>query len=223
MMVDIILYSTSLFSAIVSFFTAFIFFISYNKEHKSNRLIWCFAFVLYAIGHTIVAVITAMELPSTDPSYLLLMWLYVNLGGAGTTGLILFSTFSFITEKPYIREVLTGMFAFLYVVGSAFFAFMLPDENPLAFINPGTPSQLGNMSWWVVECLIPVSFFIGIIFLKYFINSKNVWALFVSISFIIYAIILFIWPIPDLKPVFYIIRAASVGFLCIGGILLSRE
>ncbi len=222
-MVDLILYSTALISAIISYFTGLVFLRSFLKERKINRAIWCIAFILYAIGHTIVAIITAMELPPTDPSYLFLMWLYVNLAGAGTTGLILYSTFPFITEKKYLKEAVTSIFAFLYVVGSALYAFVFPGENPLAFVNPGTHSQLGNMSWWVVECLIPVSFFVGIMFLKYYKSSKNTWAIFTGLSLVIYAIILFIWPIPDLKPTFYIIRCISVGFLCIGGILLSRE
>ena len=79
------------------------------------------------------------------------------------------------------------------------------------------------MSWWVVELLIPASFFIGIIFLRHYKISGTTWGLLIGLSFVIYAIILFIWPIAELKPLFYIVRTISVGFLSLGGILLARE
>ena len=223
-MVNALLLTTSLISALISYLTGVVFFISFLKERKSNRFIWGIAFILYAIGHTIVAVITAMELRSTDPSYLIAMWIYVNVAGAGTTGLILYSTFPFVTENKMIKNLITGIFIMLYVVGSLILAFVLPANNPLALVNlSGNYSQLNNMSWWVVECLIPVSFFIGIVFIRHFKISGNIWGMLIGLSFIIYAIILFIWPIPELKPIFYIIRTISVGLLGIGGVLLARE
>jgi hypothetical protein len=223
-MVDVLLYSTAIISAIISYLTGLIFFVSYVKDKKINRLIWGIAFILYAIGHTIMGVIAGIDLSLSNPSaFLIFMWIYVNLGGAGTTGLILYSTFPFFTEKSKIRELITGIFVAFYTGGSALFAFVLPDENPLAIINPTTHSQLGNMSWWVVELLIPASFFIGIIFLRHYKISGTTWGLLIGLSFIIYAIILFVWPIPELKPLFYIVRTISVGFLSLGGIMLARE
>ena len=223
-MINALLLTTSLISAIISYLTGLVFLILFLKEHKSNRFIWGIAFILYAIGHTIVAVITAMELPSTDLSFLIAMWIYVNVAGAGTTGLILYSTFPFVTENKMIKNLITGIFVMLYVVGSLILAFVLPANNPLAMVNlSGVYSQLNNMSWWVVECLIPVSFFIGIVFIRHFKISGAIWGLLIGLSFIIYAIVLFIWPIPELKPIFYIIRTISVGLLGIGGVLLARE
>ena len=224
MMVDLLLLTTSLISAIISYLAGLVFFILYLKEHKSNRFVWGIAFILYAIGHTIVAVITAMELPSSEPSYLIAMWIYVNVSGAGTTGLILYSTFPFITENKMIKYLITSLFAALYIIGSLLLAFVLPANNPLAITNlSGNYSHLNNMSWWVVECLIPVSFLIGIIFIRHFKISGSKWGLLIGLSLIIYAIILFIWPIAELKPLFYVIRTISVGLLGIGGVLLARE
>lgn len=223
-MVDVLLLTTSLISALISYLTALVFFISFLKEHKSNRFIWGIAFILYAIGHTIVAVITAMELRSTEPSYLIAMWIYVNVAGAGTTGLILYSTFPFVTENKMIKYLITAIFFILYIVGSLILAFVLPANNPLAVVNlSGIYSQLNNMSWWVVEILIPASFFIGFVFIRHYKTSGTLWGLLIGLSFVIYAIILFIWPIPELKPIFYIIRTISVGLLGIGGVLLARE
>lgn len=226
MAIDImaLIFVTSIISAIISYLAGMVFFLSYAKEKKSNRLIWGLAFILYAIGHTIMGVVAAINLPAIDmEAYKLWIWVYVNVSGAGTTGLILYSTVPFVTEKQKIRELLTGIFMGLYVGVSALFAFVLPDENALAFINPVAHTQYNNMSWWVVECLIPASFFIGIVFIRHFKVSGTVWGLLIGLSFIIYAIILFIWPITDLKPIFYIVRCISVGFLCIGGILLARD
>lgn len=223
-MINIILLTTSLISALISYLTALVFFISFLKERKFNRFIWGIAFILYAIGHTIVAVITAMGLSSTEQSYLIAMWIYVNVAGAGTTGLILYSTFPFVTENKMIKYLVTGIFFILYIVGSLILAFVLPANNPLAIVNlSGIYSQLNNMSWWVVEILIPVSFFIGIVFIKHYKTTGTLWGLLIGLSFVIYAIILFIWPIPELKPTFYIIRTISVGLLGIGGVLLARE
>jgi len=221
-MVHVLLLTTSLISALISYLTGLVFFISFLKEHKSNRFIWGIAFILYAIGHTIQAVIALITIDAA--SYVTWMWIYVNLGGAGTTGLVFYSTIPFITEKKYIREIATGIFMGLYIIVSFLLAFVLPPENPLVFLLIGkTGTQLGNMSWWVVECLIPVSFFIGFVFLRHYKTSGTVWGLLIGLSFIIYAIILFIWPIPELKPIFYIIRTISVGLLGIGGVLLARE
>jgi hypothetical protein len=215
---------TSIISAIVAYLAGLVFFIIYTKERKTNRLIWGIAFIMYAIGHTIVVIITAISLSVTSQSYLFAMWLYVNISGAGTTGLILYSTFPFITEKTKIKVLVTGIFAVLYIFVSALLAFVLPANNPLAIVNlSGSYSQLGNMSWWVIWILIPASFFIGIIFIRHFKISGGLWGLLIGLSFVIYAIVLFIWPIPALKPIFYIIRTISVGLLGLGGILLARE
>ena len=226
-MVDVILFTTALISAIISYLTAGVFFISFLKEHKSNRFLYAIAFILYAIGHTIQAGIAIIDLDPQSQDYVVAMWIYVNLGGAGTTGLILYSTFPFFTEKSKIREIVTAIFIGLYVIGSALLAFILPTKNPLTLLLlnelMSNQSQLTNMSWWVVELLIVVSFFIGIVFLRHFKISGRIWGFLIGLSFIIYAIVLFIWPIPELKPLFYIIRTISVGFLSIGGILLSRE
>lgn len=220
-MTDILLFITALISAIISYLTGVVFLISYLKEHKFNRFLWCIAFILYAIGHTIAAVCATLSLDSQ--TYLLAMWVYVNLSGAGTTGLILYSTFPFITENLKLKVLITGLFFTLYVIGSALLAFVLPAENPLAVVNPTPHTPLSNMSWWVVELLIPVSFFIGIGFFRHYNISGSTWGLLIGLSFIIYAIILFIWPIPELKPIFYIIRTISVALLSIGGIMLARE
>lgn len=223
-MLNAILLITSLISALISYLTGLVFIISFLKEHKFNRFIWGIAFILYAIGHTIVAVITAMGLSSTEQSYLIAMWIYVNVAGAGTTGLILYSTFPFVTENKMIKYLVTSIFFILYIVGSLILAFVLPANNPLAIVNlSGIYSQLNNMSWWVVEILIPASFFIGFVFIRHYKTSGTLWGLLIGLSFVIYAIILFIWPIPELKPIFYIIRTISVGLLGIGGVLLARE
>ncbi|MHA1150314.1 MAG: hypothetical protein ACTSR8_18970 [Promethearchaeota archaeon] len=222
-MADLILFITSIISASISYVAAIIFTILFAKEQKTNRLIYGLAFLLYGLGHTIQAVI-AMIIVQDPAAYTMWMWIYVNLGGAGTTGLVLYSTFPFVTDKKYIRELVTSTFILLYVIGSAFFAFILPSENPLTiFLIMKTGSQLGNMSWWVVECLIPVSFYIGFVFVRHYKMSGSVWGLFIGLSFIIYAIILFIWPIPNLKPIFYIFRTISVSLLCAGGIILAKE
>ena len=220
----VLIFVTSIFSAVISYIAGIVFFLSYAKEKKSNRFVWGLAFILYALGHTIMGVIAAIDLASIDvEAYKLWIWIYINIGGAGTTGLILYSTVPFVTEKPKIRELLTGIFMGLYVGVSALFAFVLPDENLLAFINPVAHTQYNNMNWWVVECLIPASFFIGFVFIRHFKVSGTVWGLLIGLSFVIYAIILFVWPITELKPVFYIFRCVSVGLLCIGGILITRD
>ncbi len=222
-MVDTILLTTSLISAIVAYTTGAIFLMAYTREKKTPRLLWGLAFILYALGHTIVVTITLMEIPLTDPLYLSATWLYINLSGAGTTGLILFATVPFVIKRPMIREILTLLFVGLYVIGSAAFGFFLPGDTPLAIINPATHTPLMNMSYWVIELLIPVSFFIGLVFIRQFTTSGSKWAVFIGCSMIIYALDLFIWPIPELKWLFYIIRTFSVLLLGVGGYLLAKE
>ncbi len=226
---DLTLFTTAIISAIMSYSTACLFIYLYAKEKKSNRLIYGLAFILYAIGHTIQACIVPLNLDLT--SYTFFMWLYVNLAGAGTTGLVLYSTIPFITEKKGVKEAVTAIFMGAYVIGSMLLAFVLPGDTPLKAVvlvevlpdQPEKYYQLINMSWWVVELLIPMSFFIGFVFFKHFKTSGKIWGLLIGASFVIYAIILFIWPIAALKPIFYVIRTISVALLCVGGILLAKE
>lgn len=221
---NIILFSASIISAIMSYIAGLVFLFIYIKEPKKNRLIWGIAFIMYAIGHTIVAIITALEIAPISQSYLIAMWTYVNISGAGTTGLILYSTFPFITEKPKLKEIVSAIFIALYVIGSALLAFVLPANNILAIVNLSADrTQLANMSWYIIWLLIPVSYFIGICFIRHYKISGEIWGILISLSFIIYATILFIWPIPAMKPTFYVLRTISVGFLALGGILLARQ
>ncbi|TXT57821.1 MAG: membrane protein of unknown function [Candidatus Thorarchaeota archaeon] len=222
-MVDLIQFTASIISAMVSIIAGGIFFNAYSKEKKTARLLWAIAFLLYAIGHIVNAGVVGLEIPATSEEGTFLLWFYVALSGAGTTGIVLYATVPFLTRKAYVREILTLLFVGAYLIGSALFAFVLPDENLFAFINPATHVQVLNMSWWVVELLIPASFFIGIVFLRHYSISKTQWGLWIGLSFLIYAIILFIWPIADLKWLFYIIRTVSVAFLGYGGILLARD
>ncbi|NWF94802.1 MAG: hypothetical protein HXY34_01535 [Candidatus Thorarchaeota archaeon] len=222
-MVDYVLLTTSLISAIVAYLAGVIFVTAYRRERKSSRLLWGLAFILYALGHTIVVITTSMEIGPTNPIYITTTWLYINLSGAGTTGLVLFATMTFVVKKAMVREIVTAIFVALYVIGSAAFGFFLPGDTPLAVFNPSTHTQLLNMSYWVIELLIPVSFFIGLVFLRHFTTSGSRWAVLIGLSFLVYALVLFIWPIQDLKWLFYIIRTVSVGLLGLGGYLLAKE
>lgn len=220
-MADLLLGVTSLISAMVAYLVCIVFLLAYNKDKKTGRLLWSIAFLLYGIGHTIVVLI-ASDIIIAE-ALLPAMWAYVNLAGAGTTGLVLYAVFPFITEKKWLRSVVVMIFLGLYVIGSALFAFVLPDENIFAIINPTAHSQLSNMSWWVVEILIPASYVVGYSFLKHYKITGAKWGLLIGLSFVMYATLLFIWPIPDLKPIFYVLRTVSVGLLAGGGILLARE
>ncbi len=222
-MVDVILFTTSLISALVAYLAGSIFIIAYKRGRKTSRLLWGIAFILYAMGHTIMMGITAMGVTPTDPFYIPATWVYINLSGAGTTGIVLFVTLNLLTKRSMIPEIITLVFALLYVVGSAAFGFFLPGDTPLAIINPTTHTPLMNMSYWVIELLIPVSFFIGYVFTHHYYTSGSKWALLIGLSFLIYALDLFIWPIPELKWIFYIIRTFSVLLLGIGGYLLAKE
>ncbi len=80
------------------------------------------------------------------------------------------------------------------------FGFVLPGNTPLAWFDP-TPSRtpLVNMSWFAVLLIVPFSLFIGIVFLRYYYMSDTVWSLLIVLSFGLYASILFIWLVAELK------------------------
>ncbi len=218
---DPLLFATSTASASVSFIVSFIFLRVYFQEHKSTRLLWALAYFLYACGHTIVSLIS-LDIIVGD-AVLLWMWIYVNLGGSGTVGLILFTMFPFLTNRQHMREVIVLIFVILYSIGTALYAFVIPVDSIYAIINPFDKTHLNNMSWWVVIMVIPASFLVSYIFLNHYRVTRTNWGLFIGISFFMYAFILFIWPIQELKPLFYILRTVSVGLLGVGGILLARD
>jgi len=67
-MVDVLLFTVSIISAIIAYLAAAVFIMAYAKEQKTNRLIYGLAFLLYGMGHTIMAVISIVTLgPRISP------------------------------------------------------------------------------------------------------------------------------------------------------------
>lgn len=218
---DPLLFITSTTSTLVSFIVSLIFLRVYFQEHRATRFLWSLAFFLYACGHAIVSLVAYETI--TGDAVLPWMWIYVNLGGAGTIGLILFTMFPFLTNRKYMRELVVLVFVLLYSIGSALYAFVIPVNSIYSIINPFDKTALNNMSWWVVILLIPASFLVSYIFLNHYKVTQANWGLFIGASFFMYALILLIWPIQELKPLFYILRTVSVGLLGVGGTLLARD
>lgn len=218
---DLLLFATSITSALVAYVVSLIFIRVYILEKNVNRLIWALAFFLYACGHTIVSLIALSLIPPN--MVVLFMWIYVTLGGAGTVGLILYSMLPFLTDRPHLREVSVFLYVLIYIIGTAMYAFFLPADTVFAIINPFEKTQLNNMSWLVVILIIPASLLISYIFLNHYRIIRVRWSLLVGLSFLMYALILPIWAIESLKPLFYILRVISVGLLGAGGTMLARE
>ncbi len=210
-------------SANVAVLAGLSFVYAFHRDPKPRRLMWALAFILYAAGHFINSYIVFNEIDIAGPLGTLLMWIYVNFGGTGTIGLLLYATVPFVTKRQYVREIFTALYVFPYFIGTTLFAFVLPGDTPLAFFNPQEHLPVHNMSWWVVICIVPFSAFLGIVFLRHYRVTGLMWAILIGSSFIGYAIILFIWPVVELKPLFYVLRTITVLMLGAGGYLLSRE
>jgi len=222
-LVDWIHFATSMVSASVAVLAGLAFVLAYMEEKKRTRIMWGMAFILYAIGHLINSWLVFNEIPVTSPLGTFAMWVYVNFGGTGTVGLILFATVPFLTKKSYAREIITMAYVIPYVVGTTMFAFFLPDNTPWAFFNPQEHVQVNNMSWWVVVVLVPFVLVIGTVFLNHYRVTGQTWSVLIGVSFVLYAAILFIWPVPELKWLFYTLRTFSVTMLGVGGVLLAKE
>ncbi len=222
-MVDWIHFATSVVSASVAVIAGLTFFVAYYRGERPRRLMWGLAFILYAMGHVINSWLVFNEIDITSPLGTTAMWVYVNLGGTGTVGLLLYATVPFVTSRRFARELVTALYVVPYAAGTTLFAFFLPGDTPWAFFNPETHLPVHNMSWWVVVDLVPFVLFIGLIFLRHFWVTGVDWALLIGASFVLYSAILFIWPVVELKPLFYSLRTISVMLLCIGGVILARE
>ncbi len=196
--------------------------VGYYKSKKRTRFLWGVAFLLYAAGHIINAWIVFTEISPETGIGLFAMWCYVNLGGAGTVGLVLFATVSIIKKRTYHRWVITLAFMVIYSAGTTLFGLILPADTPYALFNPVVHTQLSNMSWWVVVSLDPVVIVISIVFLNNYRVTGQGWSFWIGLSFLMYFFILIIWPITELKPLFYTLRTLSVLMLAGGGIKLSQ-
>ncbi|MFW9995552.1 MAG: hypothetical protein ACFFD4_26175 [Candidatus Odinarchaeota archaeon] len=217
----------SLISSLVALAVSGLLIYDWNRTKKQQRLEWGIGMFTYAIGHLIVCLMY-LGSPSILPANVLWLWIYVNLGGAITMALILKGLLPLFTEKQmYVYGVPIG-FALIYGLGSFMYGFILPADNPINFIMLGSFlgtdfSQIANMSWWVVECLIPASFVIGFLFIMHYKESKMVSSLLISVHFIGYMLLLFIWPFSEFKLLFYTGRTVITTILAVGFIDLIRR
>ncbi len=174
----------------------------------------------YAMGHFIVTLLYADILENS----ILTMFIYVNSSGAVTMSLFLFGTlYLFIKEKRIVLAI-SSIYGLFYFLGSFIYGFILPVDSVLNFINiSGDINALNNMSWFVVETLIPASFFLSVLFFKDFTMTKDLSSFWVSLHFFLYFILLFIWPFPTLKLLFYLGRTLATGCLLAGFTSLTQQ
>lgn len=212
---------------------------TYRSTKKNQRLIWGIGMISYAIGHLIFAIAIIFELDIVNfELFKFLIWFYINISGAIAMGCMLAGVLPFFFEdNKFINYGLPISYTVGYFLGTTLFAYILPGANPLNIINleyqilnPGiyisinNPTfQYSNMSWFAVEWLIPASFVIGLLFLQHYRQRQAQPSLFIAIHFIGYALLLFIWPITDLKLIFYAARCAISGFLLYGFYIMAKK
>lgn len=230
----------SVLSSSVAFFMAGILLYDWNRTKKSQRLDWGIGMFTYAMGHFIVFliywfivsgnefIITAETLDFWDVKTW--VWVYVNLGGAITMALIMKGLLPLFTEKNEYIFGLPVLFAAIYFVGTTAFGFFLADDTPVKFVNLGALAlethdytQYDNMSWYVIECLFPVSLLIGILFLMHYRESEMISSLLIAIHFLAYCGLLIIWPFEDFKLAFYAGRTVITTIMALGFIDLIRK
>ena len=208
-------------STIMAFISAFILirhYYHYRKETPTN--FWALAMFFYAIGHFIVTLLYAEILDNS----VLTMFVYVNSSGAVTMSLFLLGTLSLFTNRKSIIISFSSIYGLFYFVGSFLYGFILPANSILNFINiSGNFSALNNMSWFVVETLIPASIFLSILFLKDYITSRDHSSFWVSLHFFLYFVLLLIWPFPELKLLFYLGRTLATSCLLTGFTSLTQQ
>ncbi len=217
----------SLLSSIVAFVVSSLLLYDWKRTEKQQRLEWGIGMFTYAIGHFIVFILYSLIIPEGNDVQPLL-WIYVNLGGAITMALILKGILPLFTEKPtYIYGIPIG-YALLYGVGSYLYAFVLPEDTLLNFIMLGELldkpyTQNNNMSWYVVELLIPASFVLAFLFIMHFRETQALSSLLISIHFFGYALLLFVWPFDDFKLLFYSGRTLITTIMALGFVDLIRR
>lgn len=230
----------SLLSASVAAFMSGILLYDWNRTGKRQRLEWGIGIIAYALGHFIVFLIYWFILAGNE---LLItkdildfwdvktwVWVYVNLGGAITMAFIMKGLLPLFTEKNEYVYGLPALFAAIYFVGSTLYAYFLPKDTPFKFINLGSSvldtheyTQYDNMSWYVIECLIPVSLLIGILFLMHYRESQMLSSLLIAIHFLGYCALLVIWPFEEFKLAFYAGRTVITTIMAIGFIDLIQK
>ncbi|MFX0151239.1 MAG: sensor histidine kinase [Candidatus Hodarchaeota archaeon] len=208
-------------STIIAFISSFILFrhyVHYKKDTPTH--FWALAMFFYAIGHFIVVLLYAEILENS----ILTMFIYVNSSGAITMSLFLFGALYLFIKQRRIIMTISASYGSFYFIGSALYGFIIPEDSFLNFINiSGDISALNNMSWFVVETLIPASLFLTLIFLKDFTITKEHNSFWVSLHFFLYLILLFIWPFPALKLLFYLGRTLATSCLLIGFTSLTQQ
>lgn len=220
-MVDTGIVIASGISTIMAFLSAFILVRHYYHYQKDTPThFWAIAMFFYAIGHFIVTLLYAEVLENS----ILTMFIYVNSSGAVTMSLFLFGTLYLFVKEKRIVIVISCVYGLFYFIGSLLYGFIIPADSFLNFINISRDiSALNNMSWFVVETLIPASFFLTILFFKDFTMTKNLSSFWVSIHFFLYLVLLFIWPFPQLKLLFYLGRTLATSCLLTGFTSLTQQ
>lgn len=237
----------SLISSILSFVVSGVLLYDWKRTRKQQRLEWGVGMLTYAMGHFIFFLMNTITsdlrfilleqpfceyvkiLPGCSPHVeMLWLWIYINLGGAITMSLFLKGLLPLFTQKSAYIYGIPISFALIYGIGSFLYGFILPPGTPLNFIMLGTIlnqdfSQKANMSWFIVECLIPVSFIIGFLFIMHYKETKARPSLLISMHFFGYTLLLFIWPFSNMKLLFYVSRTVITTILAIGFIDLIRR
>ncbi|MFX0124413.1 MAG: sensor histidine kinase [Candidatus Hodarchaeota archaeon] len=208
-------------STIMAFISAFILirhYYHYKKDIPTN--FWAIAMFFYAIGHFIVTLLYAEIIDNS----ILTMFVYVNSSGAVTMSLFLLGTLSLFTNRKSIIISIASIYGLFYFVGSFLYGFIIPANSVLNFINiSGNFTALNNMSWFVVETLIPASIFLSILFFKDYIKVRDNSSFWVSLHFFLYFILLLIWPFPELKLLFYLGRTLATSCLLTGFTSLTQQ
>jgi hypothetical protein len=221
--------TVSLISACVAFLTAGYILYRWKITKKPQRLLWGLGMLFYALGHLTFATLSILGelgiISSADPLYLYLFFAYIVSSGGVSMALMLAGVLILLTESSMKRWVLPLGFVLFYILGTYLLAFIFPPIYPFNLLTLiGPISNISNCSWFVVLCLIPVSLFIGILYIRHFWCYKELKSsLLIAIHFIGYSIDLFIWPITELKFWFYFIRLILTSILFIAFVILSPK
>ena len=208
-------------SAFIAAIAAFTLLYDWYANREPPRLEWGIGMLFYSLGYFFASLMYA-----TAESSILSFLIYVNLSGV-SMGLLLYGTLLLFDPSRIRARLVSFGYGSLFLIGTLFFGLIVTTSFPVnpILIQYGEITNHSMVSWFTIEMIIPVSFLIAFLMFIDLKQTKNISSFWISLSFFLYALLLFIWPVDDetLRFFFYVGRAISTACIFAGVRELSRK
>ncbi len=207
-------------SGFIAAIAAFTLLYDWYANREPPRLEWGIGMLFCSLSYFFASLMYATT--ETILSFLI----YVNSSGISMS-LLLYGTLLLFDPNRTRAKIVSIGYGCSFIIGTIFFGLFITASFPISpvLIQYGEITNRSMVAWFTIEMLIPVSFLIACLMFMDLKQTKNIASFWISLSFFLYSILLFIWPVEDetLRFFFYVGRAISTACIFAGVRELSRK